>query len=501
MGSYKGVQKFSSMGYKYSYPTYNQGPNCRDRTGRLKAPAPTRCDTCRIIVRHYTSPRWHRRRRTKRSHTRANLVLGRPISLRALRDLAQHHSVPPQQRLLLRQMGGKKTWHGEGWDKSPPWSLWRGARQSRQAHWEEDWQASRRPNHRFPAYDRGGEAPISVIKETRTAAPDRDYTLVQRVQHAVNLARKSAGKVARLQKERDQKVAQWTQYEKDLKESYQRERKRHLHAVQTLEHDIAEALAASETDQRIMQTAADACFLRPPAEQDGSWEALMAEQDDPTVPPFTRDMWEFMQTAMRQRTGDGPSTRPPPQTRNEPDVEMPPAPAPVPMEASQSHPTMRRPPMQTDTMPKGYAAASPGHQFRAEPYPTGSPLPTHMTVEPKETGDNSGVATSAHKPGPHRSPTQALPTRGNIKDTTKAPPEKAPVNGPTFQEKLDARRASATAEAKHSAMQPFRQHAQPVPPIPPEPGPPQGPEPPISIPDEDGPQEPAPFSPGLTKLE
>ncbi|CAE7293862.1 unnamed protein product [Symbiodinium sp. KB8] len=385
-------------------------------------------------------------------------------------------------------MGGKKTWHGEGWDKSPPWSLWRGARQSRQAHWEEDWQASRRPNHRFPAYDRGGEAPISVIKETRTAAPDRDYTLVQRVQHAVNLARKSAGKVARLQKERDQKVAQWTQYEKDLKESYQRERKRHLHAVQTLEHDIAEALAASETDQRIMQTAADACFLRPPAEQDGSWEALMAEQDDPTVPPFTRDMWEFMQTAMRQRTGDGPSTRPPPQTRNEPDVEMPPAPAPVPMEASQSHPTMRRPPMQTDTMPKGYAAASPGHQFRAEPYPTGSPLPTHMTVEPKETGDNSGVATSAHKPGPHRSPTQALPTRGNIKDTTKAPPEKAPVNGPTFQEKLDARRASATAEAKHSAMQPFRQHAQPVPPIPPEPGPPQGPEPPISIPDEDGPQ-------------
>ena len=90
--------------------------------------------------------------------------------------------------------------------------MWRGARPRRPQQWEDQ---PAPPKNNFPAYDNvkltQEDRRITVIKETRTGQPShgaQGTSLVQNVQQAVNTARKSSNRVAKLRRDIELRDAQ-----------------------------------------------------------------------------------------------------------------------------------------------------------------------------------------------------------------------------------------------------------------------------------------------------
>ncbi|CAE7613083.1 CYB2, partial [Symbiodinium sp. KB8] len=237
-------------------------------------------------------------------------------STRSLDLLRWHHSVAPGFRYRLRQMGKQHGWHKDKWSKqggnsSPSWSMWRGARQQRSG-WEDKTPPA--PRHSFPSYDstKPGQEDkkIMVLRETRSSQPSsgsQGLSLVQCVQQAVNTARKSSNRVAKLRRDIELRDAQWQQYTKDIKASFAKEKERHTAAVQSLEQELLAAQEAAQLDQHAIQKAADSCFLAGGDTGSGdneAWNALMAEDDKMEGPtPMPREVWEYMARAAMQLRG------------------------------------------------------------------------------------------------------------------------------------------------------------------------------------------------------
>ena len=277
--------------------------------------------------------------------------------------------------------------------------MWRGARQQRSG-WEDKTPPA--PRHSFPSYDstKPGQEDkkIMVLRETRSSQPSsgsQGLSLVQCVQQAVNTARKSSNRVAKLRRDIELRDAQWQQYTKDIKASFAKEKERHTAAVQSLEQELLAAQEAAQLDQHAIQKAADSCFLAGGDTGSGdneAWNALMAEDDKMEGPtPMPREVWEYMARAAMQLRGqvvhpDGAPLRgspaPPGLASQVPPPSHVPAP-PVPPVQSQvetslaAHPTKVQ--LQEARVPDrhpAYSALSPGSvNARVSPYPTASPLP------------------------------------------------------------------------------------------------------------------------------
>ena len=373
-----------------------------------------------------------------------------------------------------KQQGrNQDRWPGYGGPASPSWSMWRGAR-ARRAPWEETPAPPPAPRSSFPTYDSVKVAQedkrITVIRETRNGPPSagsQSLTLVQTVQQAVNTARKSSNRVLKLKRDIELKDAQWSQYTKDIKASFAKEKERHTVAVQHLEQELQAAQEASQADQLAIQKAADRCFLtaRGSEEMDNNaaWNAMMAVDDTSEgVPSISREIWEYMaqsartmrESAMQRGTLPSEMSVPP---------GLAPLTAPVPPPALAAPlPSLPRPlPVAPDA--PAYNALSPSvAKAGAVPFAGSSPVlhgpapeqhmgPVETSQDVANPGPSEGGAT---RPAGHSSS-----GRAGVKDMTKKPPERPDVQGPSLGDKLDAKRAReplVVPEGLGPAMRPFR---------------------------------------------
>ena len=391
-------------------------------------------------------------------------------------------------------MGKQQSWNKDKWPKqggnySPSWSMWRGAKQSR-SNWDDRQpSASRNP---FPSYDSvrvdQDDKKITVLKETRTGTPSagsQGMSLVQSVQYAVNAARKSSNRVAKLKRDIELKDAQWQQYTRDLKASFAQEKERHAAAVQSLEQELLAAQEAAQVDQHAIQKAADNCFLTGGGAGEGdnaAWNALMAEDVNMDGPPTVpREIWEYMAHAAMQLRGQSQqqagvtqrAAAPAPPGLAAPGPPVPPPPAPmVPNVQSKVEMAFSAPPGQgVQSEPKApegsaYSALSPsGVNARVSPYPTSSPLP--QSLIPERSQGVPGPVVAPHIPG---HPAMAdgghmhLKEGAGAREGVHTHPERLGAEGPSLGHKLDAKRAREPFQATENtgpAMRPFRQTAAP----------------------------------------
>ncbi|CAE7816687.1 unnamed protein product [Symbiodinium necroappetens] len=368
--------------------------------------------------------------------------------------------------------------------------MWRGAR-ARRAPWEETPAPPPAPRSSFPTYDSVKVAQedkrITVIRETRNGPPSagsQSLTLVQTVQQAVNTARKSSNRVLKLKRDIELKDAQWSQYTKDIKASFAKEKERHALAISHLEQELQAAQEASQADQLAIQKAADRCFLSASGSEEtdnnAAWNAMMAVDDTSEgVPSIPREVWEYMAHSartMRESAMQGGTI--PSEMLVPPGLASLPAPAPPPAPPVQRHveAVLAAPaaplPYSSAAAPDApaYNALSPSiAKTGAVPFAGSSPLlhgpvpEQHMgPVETDQDAANPGPSDGgAARPAGHPSS-----GRAGVKDMTKKPPERPDVQGPSLGAKLDAKRAReplVVPEGMGPAMRPFRGAGPPPP--------------------------------------
>ena len=128
---------------------------------------------------------------------------------------------------------------------------------------------------------------MRVVSTTRT-----EDTLVKELQRALNHTRKIEGKVAKIQGEVLEKKQQWVQWEKQLKQCYIAEKKRHSNNLESLGKELAETLqlqeAARAEVRRIAAGQSSAPMEEDVAEGEDQFAALMADEEP--------SPWERMST-------------------------------------------------------------------------------------------------------------------------------------------------------------------------------------------------------------
>ena len=189
-------------------------------------------------------------------------------ALPARRDISileSHHSGPRYR--LLHSMG---PW-GKDQDYSSnkrSWSYWHGSKGA--------WRKNKPPKdsgdqgkgkHSFPQYDSvkvdssqgQGQKLIAVMtKKEPGAHGTSEENLVKELQASINQARKAEGKVKRILSEREQKTAQWTAYDQEMKSAYLTEKKRRIHSMEQLEAESKQALAQQEDARSKVREAGEA---------------------------------------------------------------------------------------------------------------------------------------------------------------------------------------------------------------------------------------------------
>ena len=188
-----------------------------------------------------------------------------------------------------------------GWDKkgqhgTDSWGYWSGSRQ--QAPWKQDKQNKDKSNNSTAAASKSVLAPydqtkvgqlgqdsqalVQVISSSGSAG---DVGLVKQLQSCVNAARKAETKVKKLCQDKQVRIAQWRQYEQDVKSAFLAERQRHLSTLEQLEVDISKALTAQEDARAKVRAAAQAqgsedVGMEPPSpEVRDPWADLVAHVD------------------------------------------------------------------------------------------------------------------------------------------------------------------------------------------------------------------------------
>ena len=86
-------------------------------------------------------------------------------------------------------------------------------------------------------------------------APGED-TLVRDLQNCVNQARKAEGRVKKLVQDRQQRLAQWNQYERNVRAEFLKERARHQQDVEQIEAELGRAVQAQEAARAKVRAAA-----------------------------------------------------------------------------------------------------------------------------------------------------------------------------------------------------------------------------------------------------
>ena len=132
------------------------------------------------------------------------------------------------------------------------WSYWSGSPATWQKHKQKQ-QQQQQDKHAFPHYDArqvdvkpGASEDLVQVLEIRQPGASSDTTLVKDLQQLVNQARKAEQKVKRLLSDQAMRQAQWSQYERDMREAFLKEKQRHQEAVGHLEEELVRAAKAQD---------------------------------------------------------------------------------------------------------------------------------------------------------------------------------------------------------------------------------------------------------------
>ena len=217
------------------------------------------------------------------------------------------------------------------------WSLWPGAWKS----------ASPRPAPKaraFPAYDQSWEpAPhIQVVKEERAPVAATAELTARAMQQTVNLLRKAESKVAKITKEQQERMQQFTAYERRILDSFIAERKRHADDQERLAQELVEA-KQNLAEARAMMARAAAGVVEPQAMEihdgrltaDDEWTSMVrrhaAQEPPPPLEPALADILRAYKAGklpvfpgLASGTGSGPAVPVVPDVRAVPADPVPP---------------------------------------------------------------------------------------------------------------------------------------------------------------------------------
>ena len=246
------------------------------------------------LARH--SPSWHRAERKRRSKARRRVRLhqaaGTAPPRKDLHLLRSHHSKPCYKSDLMPR-GWEKP-KGGGKQQSASWGYWSGAwKQHPKSYWQEDGPQT------FPAYDdkTRTSALRKEVQAKQTSKPragedleDPSANMTSELQDYINQTRKAEQRVRQLNATREQKEALWAKWQEDMKKSFLKEETRHVKAMQQLDRDLTEAVAArEEARQQIRQyIQSGPAAMEEPEEPTFDWESLTRqwrqEQQDIEAP-------------------------------------------------------------------------------------------------------------------------------------------------------------------------------------------------------------------------
>ena len=211
------------------------------------------------------------------------------------------------------------------WSNTGSWAYWHGA-PWRQRGAKPNGKAKGDPSNKekdqqpplFPAYDnkkggadlgqgKGNADLVRVVSTTRT-----EDTLVKELQRALNHTRKIESKVAKIQGDVQEKKQQWVQWERQLKQCYIAEKKRHSSNLESLGKELAETLqlqeAARAEVRRIAAGQSSAPMEEDAIEGEDQFAALMADEEPS---PWGEDVNEEVLMRALQTATQGPPTTPP----------------------------------------------------------------------------------------------------------------------------------------------------------------------------------------------
>ena len=169
--------------------------------------------------------------------------------------LGTHHSGPRTTLGMSQwQQGRGKAQYYAGQQGSDYWSYWAGSPATWQKHKQRQHQKQQQQDKTaFPQYDarqvdlkHGASEDLIQVMEVRQQGSNPDATLVRDLQHLVNQARKAEQKVKRLLSDQSMKQAQWSQYERDMREAFLKEKQRHQDAVAHLEEELVRAVQTQD---------------------------------------------------------------------------------------------------------------------------------------------------------------------------------------------------------------------------------------------------------------
>ena len=272
------------------------------------------------IGKHANSPAWHRHLRRGRARARLQVRTAKlrcsALSRKALALLSSHHSGP-------RDPLGMSQWqHGRGKGKyqadyqgSDYWSHWSGSPATWQKHKQKQQQQSQ-DKGAFPQYDarqvdvkQAERENLVQITEVRQPGTSSDATLVKDLQHLVNQARKAEQKVKRILTDQCTKQAQWSQYEKDMKQAFLKEKQRHQEALSHLEDELLRAVQVQDEARARVRTLAAGSEQSvedqnsPCQAEDDAWAAQVADWESGNMPTDA----QFSAVLQRALAGSAPA--------------------------------------------------------------------------------------------------------------------------------------------------------------------------------------------------
>ncbi|OLP86374.1 hypothetical protein AK812_SmicGene32531, partial [Symbiodinium microadriaticum] len=373
-------------------------------------------------------------------------------------------------------MGGRGRKRDEdrgkgGKGERPGYGYWRGAFSPAQRPWKEKpWaeaKEDRHPKALFPSYTAmpNGPPPEPSRSSAVLDVSVESETMVDDLQSLLNAARKKETRLAKLTAARERILAQWNEWNRQMREAFIKERTRFMQEDVRLEQEIARA---TEDQQQARLRVRGAFLGEQPAQRmptfsmevdsgEAAWEAARAawSAEDGTsltgvfqrcmaapAPGHPRQLRpEFAELCRRPDLQPGP-----PQQAHAEEMSRPPAS----VEGGQGMP----PPGLETPVPASMPDASMPQQLPAE-HPRPSAPDALLRASPKHPGQRTGP----------RVPTSEAPPRPDIKAATKVHAQPS-TGGTSLQDKLDAKRAHMAGQAMH----PFGLPSAPIP-IPEEPPP------------------------------
>ena len=345
---------------------------------------------------------------------------------------------------------GNSSYQGHGGSKggSAKWGLWRGA-----------WPSPKAEKTAFPDYDH------KRVPEEWTEQSQEPPSFGQRLQHSLNSTRRAEQRVTSLQNSIKERKRQWIAYQEDMKAAWLKEKARCQRELDRLDGELSKAYVLQENARKDLLNVANREDQPPaPVEGEAAWNELLGSWQ-----AVESDTAVVLQRAM-SATSHATSARPA--------VPMDPASAaalrgfaagvlptgmePLPGFATyMEHLARQRMQPQHGQSTGGQADGPAGTSqpvaeqagFPPDPFAAhanaGIPAEVHAppyVCSPSHPG--AAAAPTGHSPMPR--PKQATQNGQRVPVKTRTPPPVPNNNGPTMEEKLEAKRAAATA-----AMHPF----------------------------------------------